>query len=90
MELNARKLLAIGVMAFTGSVSAQIPDLMTALDTGGRAMGLGGGTYVTDANTWSINANPAGLGYIRTTTFSMAYRNLPNSVNSVSGDLADP
>ena len=90
MELNARKLLAIGLMAFTGSVSAQIPDLMTALDTGGRAMGLGGGTYVTDANTWSINANPAGLGYIRTTTFSMAYRNLPNSVNSVSGDFADP
>ena len=91
MELNARKLFAVmmAVAALAGGASAQIPDLMTALDTGGRAMGLGGGTYVTDANTWSINANPAGLGYIRTTMFGIAYRNLPNSLNEVSGDFAD-
>lgn len=53
-------------------------------------MGLGGGTYVTDANTYSINANPAGLGYIREPQFEVGFRNMPQSRNVVSGDFSDP
>lgn len=53
-------------------------------------MGLGGGTYITDANTYSIIANPAGLGYIREPLLEVGFRNMPESRNLVSGDFDDP
>ena len=90
--MNLQKALwtaALAVAAFSGA-SAQIPDLLTALDAGGRAMGLGGATYVTDASTFSANANPAGLGYIDRAQYGVAYRNLPGSRSVVSGDFNDP
>lgn len=88
--MNARKLFSlIGLTLASGSF-AQIPDLMTALDAGGRAMGLGGATYVTDSNTFSALANPAGLGYITDAQYGVAYRNLPQSRSVVTGDFNDP
>ncbi len=90
--MNARKLFSLATLALTLSVSAtaQIPDLMTALDAGGRAMGLGGATYVTDSNTFSANANPAGLGFISQAQYGVAYRNMPESRTTISGDFNDP
>ena len=92
ITLTARKLISISfaTIALCASANAQIPDLLTALDAGGRAMGLGGGTYVTDASTYSINANPAGLGYIREPQFGIGFRNMPESRNQVTGDFNDP
>ena len=81
-------LTLIGLVAAATS-QAQIPDLMTALDAGGRAMALGGGTYNTDATTWSINGNPAALGFIRNPMFGAAFRNLPESRTSASGNFDD-
>ncbi len=90
--MNVRKTLALATLTLTfgASATAQIPDLMTALDAGGRAMGLGGATYVTDSNTFSANANPAGLGFINRAQYGVAYRNLPESKTTVSGDFNDP
>ncbi len=90
--MNTKKTLiaAITLAALSSGASAQIPDLLTALDAGGRAMGLGGATYVTDASTFSANANPAGLGYLTQPLYGVAYRNLPQSRTVVSGDFADP
>lgn len=77
--------LAVGAVA-----SAQVPDVMNSLDPGGRAMGVGGSTYVTDANTFSILYNPAGLGYVSSPTFGFAMRNLPEARSFVSGEFSDP
>lgn len=90
-KVNARKLFPLLGLTLAASGSfAQIPDLMTALDAGGRAMGLGGATYVTDSNTFSALANPAGLGYITRAQYGVAYRNLPQSRSVISGDFNDP
>jgi hypothetical protein len=90
--VNRRKhiLAAAIIAAFSSGASAQIPDLLTALDAGGRAMGLGGATYVTDSTTFSANANPAGLGYISQPVYGVAYRNLPESRTTITGDFTDP
>lgn len=70
--------------------SAQVPDLMNALDAGGRAMGVGGSTQATDSNTLSSFYNPAGLAYITGPTLSAAFRNIPQSDNIVSGKFKTP
>lgn len=70
--------------------SAQVPDLMNALDAGGRAMGVGGSTQATDSNTLSTYYNPAGLAYITGPTLSAAFRNIPQSNNTVTGKFKDP
>ncbi len=88
----ARKLIAATVAqaALCAVAHGQIPDLMTTFDPGGRAMGLGGSTYSTDASTFSASFNPAGLGYLRQAVFGVSFRNLPGSRNLVTGDFDDP
>lgn len=77
-------------LAVAATSSAQIPDLMNALDSGGRAMGIGGATYVTDSNTLSAAYNPAGLAYITSPTVGISFRNLPTSTTTISGEFQDP
>lgn len=86
---KARKPIAIATLLVlaSGVAYAQVPDLLTALDTGGRAMGIGGATRVTDATTHSILDNPAGLAYISEPTTSITFRNLPRSSTLASGDF---
>lgn len=89
--INARKpltILSLLILA-TGIAQAQVPDLLTALDTGGRAMGVGGATRVTDSTTYSALDNPAGLAYISEPTASLSFRNLPKSSTIASGDFND-
>lgn len=68
---------------------AQVPDLLNALDTGGRAMGVGGASRVTDAGTQSALDNPAGLAFVTSPTSSLILRNLPSSNVVASGNFAD-
>ena len=91
MMMTARKPIAAALLltAITGVAQAQVPDLLTALDTGGRAMGIGGATRVTDANTQSILDNPAGLAFITAPTTGINFRNLPRSSTLASGDFND-
>ncbi|MEX2244106.1 MAG: hypothetical protein WD716_09710 [Fimbriimonadaceae bacterium] len=90
--MNARKLTLSSTfaLALCAGAYAQIPDLLNALDAGGRAMGLGGATYVTDSNTFSALSNPAGLGYVTRGMYGIAYRNLPESRTVISGNFNDP
>ncbi len=69
---------------------AQVTDVLNALDAGGRAMGSGGGTYVSGSDTTSALSNPAGLGLLDRGQFSIAIRNLPETVSTVSQDFRDP
>ena len=87
----ARKPIAIAALLVlaSGVAYAQVPDLLTALDTGGRAMGVGGATRVTDATTHSVLDNPAGLAYITEPTTSITFRNLPKSSTIAGGDFND-
>ncbi len=66
---------------------AQVPDLVAAFDAGGRAMGMGGVTYITGSDTLSGYYNPAGLGFITRATLGLTIRNLPESTTVVTGDI---
>jgi len=87
----ARKLPFIvgGLCAASASSFAQVPDLLNALDAGGRAMGVGGSLYATGADTLSSYYNPAGLGYLNQGAFGVAYRNFPTSSSSASDEFGD-
>jgi hypothetical protein len=90
--MNARRLSAVVVGSAALSVSsvAQVPDLLTAFDAGGRALGMGSSVNATSADTLSTYYNPAGLGYLNQNQFGAAYRNLPRSHTALSGDFSDP
>lgn len=88
MEAWKRGMMIASLAAVCGLGSAQVPDLMNTLDAGGRAMGMGGGTYATDSGPMSAIQNPAGLAYIERPVVSVALRNLPSSRTRVVGDLS--
>lgn len=88
MKKHALTTLGFLSMAMVGN--AQIPDLLNALDAGSRSLGAGGAFNVTGADTLSILNNPAGLGYISTKSYGLAYRTLPKTATSLSGSIATP
>ncbi|HQU19721.1 MAG TPA: hypothetical protein PLA92_11805 [Fimbriimonadaceae bacterium] len=67
----------------------QVPDVVDALDAGGRAMGLGGAIYQTGADTVSTALNPAGLGFVNRPTVGFAGRTLPTTRTTVTGEVSD-
>lgn len=87
---RTRALVGFAMLATATLAHGQIPDLVDALDAGGRAMGMGGSANVTNADTLSILNNPAGLGFVTSPTFGLTFRNLPSSSSSLSGSLNDP
>jgi hypothetical protein len=79
----------VGAASVSGAWG-QVPDLLSALDAGGRAMGAGGALQGTVADTLSSYYNPASLGYVDGRQFGIAYRNLPASRTFLSGDFDSP
>ncbi len=90
MKARKRTLFTVGAIVVAASSSAQVPDLLNALDAGGRSMGIGGATQQTDGNTLSSYYNPAGLAYVSEATLGGATRNLPQSNTVLSGQLVNP
>lgn len=90
--MKARRLpfVIAGAAFLTAPAFAQVPDVLNALDAGGRAMGTGGALYATGADTLSTFYNPAGLGYMSQGTIGLAYRNLPKSKTKASDEFSDP
>ena len=85
---TAGKLIFVSVsVAFSACAQAQVPDLLTAFDAGGRALGMGGANNVTGADTLSSYYNPAGLGYLMNKGLGVTWRNMPQSNTVVTGDL---
>ncbi len=89
--MTARKLWGLVAVAagIPAAVDAQVPDLLNAIDAGGRAMGVGGASRVTDSTTMSALDNPAGLAFINRPTVGVAFRNLPKVDITASGNFAD-
>lgn len=89
--MKARKLSFVigGMSVIAASSMAQVPDLLNALDAGGRAMGAGGSLHATGADTLSSYYNPAGLGYMSQGQVGLAYRNLPTSKTKASDEFGD-
>jgi hypothetical protein len=89
--MKARKLTFIiaGLSGLACTSMAQVPDLLNALDAGGRAMGAGGSLYATGSDTLSSYYNPAGLGYASQGAVGVAYRNLPKSKTKASDEFGD-
>lgn len=91
MNLTSRFAFALAGMAGLVTLgSAQVPDLLNALDAGGKAMGMGGANNVTNVDTLSTYYNPAGLAYLSQREIGLTYRNLPKSRTRLSGDFEDP
>lgn len=88
MKMMSRYSIVAGFAAVSALGSAQVPDLLSALDAGGRAMGMGGAGNITGADTLSGYYNPAGLGYIDRSQVGVVLRNLPESTTAVSGPFA--
>src|SRR4051794_27631745 len=90
--MSARKLpfVILGAATMATPAFAQVPDLLNALDAGGRAMGTGGALYPTSSDTLSSYYNPAGLGYVNQSTIGAVLRNMPTSRTTASGDFNDP
>ncbi|MBX7131873.1 MAG: hypothetical protein K1X67_04250 [Fimbriimonadaceae bacterium] len=89
--MDARKLGLAALSAAMGACAqAQVPDLVSALDAGGRAMGMGGSIYTAGADTFSSYNNPAGLGYVTDATLGLSLRNLPESDTTVTTDFRTP
>jgi len=84
------KLTILGSLALASAANAQIPDLLNALDAGGRAMGMGGSLYGTGSDTHSTLNNPAGLGFVTQRQVSMTFRNLPGSSTQARNDFRRP
>ncbi|MCW5942934.1 MAG: hypothetical protein KIS66_11925 [Fimbriimonadaceae bacterium] len=92
MLVNARKLKSYALIAAIAPTAAlaQVPDLLTALDAGGRGMGMGGGVNMTGSDTLAAYYNPAGLGFVDSPRVGLAFRNLPQSTTRVSGNFSTP
>ena len=79
--------VALSALAMSVVANAQIADLLNAFDSGGRAMGVGGSTRVTDSGTGSALDNPAGLAFVGDKSFGVNLRTMPESRTLASGDL---
>ncbi len=69
---------------------AQIPDLVTAMDAGGRSMGMGGALDSSSTSTQSGLNNPAGLAYISQPTLNLGLRSLRESRTVITNNFNDP
>lgn len=85
----ARKLTISVLAALSSAAFAQVPDLVTALDAGGRSMGAGGALGITGISTLSVTSNPAAIAYASRTEVGIAARTLPTSETRVTGPLND-
>lgn len=77
-------------VGFAAISTAQIPDLLTAFDAGGRSMGMGSSLGLTGSDTRSTLQNPASLGYVSQPVLSIAFRNLGESRTQLRNDFNDP
>lgn len=76
--------------AAPGLALGQVPDLLTAFDAGGRALGAGSSFYATGIDTLSATYNPAGLGFAKSKSINISSRNFPTNQTTVSNSLSDP
>lgn len=83
----AATLIAAGV---AGYAFADVADLFTAFEMGGRALGMGGAIYSNSTDVSSTYWNPAGLGGISESRFEINFRNKPDGNSSLSGRYDDP
>lgn len=90
--VNARKLgfVIAGSSLLSAASYGQIPDLLNALDAGGRSMGMGGSVGVTGSDSLSSFYNPAGLAYLEGETVGISYRNLPESRSRLGNTKDNP
>ena len=89
--INAWKRLAISAVAASIGVgaSAQIPDLLSAFEMGGRAFGMGGALYSNASDVSASYWNPAGLAYIDSAQGQLNFRNRPSTNTILSGTFSE-
>lgn len=90
--MNARmRFLAGGIaMSAFGFAGAQVPDLLSSFEMGGRGMGMGGAIYSNTTDPSASYWNPAGLGHIGAGQVEINFRNRPSTTTMVSGPDINP
>jgi hypothetical protein len=90
--IDAWKRMAASLALAGASViaSAQIPDLFSSFEMGGRGMGMGGSIYSNASDTTASYWNPAGLAHVKNSSFEVSMRNRPSNNTSLSGNFDDP
>lgn len=88
MEYRSLRALAWALLGAPVMAAAQVPDLVSAFEAGGAALGMGSAGTVLGADTFSGYFNPAGLGYVTRTQVGLSLRNLPKSQTTAYGNLS--
>lgn len=86
---RARKLFVFAAGAAATAAYGQVPDMMSALDAGGRALGAGSALNTTGVSTLSTTYNPASLAFVNRSQIGFAGRTMPTSKTQVTGELND-
>lgn len=85
----ARKLIIVAMFGVSGVSMAQVPDMLTAFDAGGKALGAGSAFNNTNVDTLSTTYNPAALGFVNQAQAGASMRNFPTTETRVTGPLND-
>ena len=83
-------MISVITLGIVPLATAQVPDLLTAFDAGGRSLGLGSSIGATSSHPSAAINNPAGLGYASKPVFSMTFRNLTGSTSKWSRNYINP
>ncbi|MCL6623208.1 MAG: hypothetical protein K6T17_01155 [Fimbriimonadales bacterium] len=73
-----------------GSGFAQIPDLLSFFEMGGRGAGMGGALYSNATDVSASFWNPAGLRWVRQASGEFNFRNRPTTDTRLTGTFVDP
>lgn len=85
----ARKLSFFALAGLSTVAYGQVPDMIDAMDAGGRAMGAGSSMNLTGVSTLSVTYNPAALAFANRREIGFAGRTLPDSNSIVTGSVND-
>ncbi len=78
------------VLAGIPNSFAQIPDLMSFFEMGGRGAGMGGALYSNATDVSASYWNPAGLRWVRQASGEFNFRNRPTTDTRLTGTFINP
>ncbi|MGI8923144.1 MAG: hypothetical protein ACR2HJ_03730 [Fimbriimonadales bacterium] len=90
--MNARKRFAAGSVfaCLAGAAFADIPDMLSSFEMGGRGLGMGGAIYSNSSDPSASYWNPAGLGHITASQVEVNFRNRPSNNTTLTGNFNNP
>ncbi|HET6644859.1 MAG TPA: hypothetical protein VFG65_05110 [Fimbriimonadales bacterium] len=90
MNARTRWIIATFTTCCAITASADIPDMLSSFEMGGRGLGMGGAIYSNASDTSASYWNPAGLGHIDQSQAEVDFRNRPSNNTTLTGNFTNP